>query len=452
VALLGGLLLSALYPAAAAAADPPSVSAFTVTGSPSRTGALTFSLTFSTDVSGLEAADLALAADGLAATGCAIGAPTGGPAAYSIAVSGCSEGTVQLLLAANSVTLAAHPTVTGPPEASPSQVATVDKTAPAVQSFTVNTPTPVSGTSIEYSLQFSEPVSGLTAASFRVFPESSQPWSVGSVSGSDAAYTVTLTGSTATSGTVTLRLRKDAVSDVAGNLGPSAYREAPSVAYTGSVASATIDINGSATSTSDPTLKLALATSGRAGSIKRYELQRRKGTAAWTSVSLPSPTATSVNVAVEPGANYRFRLRAVDSGDNVGDWATTVAAKVSLAQENAASVSYTGAWTRVSLSGASGGSVSHAAAAGRIARLAFSGTSVAYVSTRAPGRGIAEVWLDGQKVETIDLYAASVQKARVTWAATVAAGTHTLEIRVTGTKRPAASGTRVDVDAFLVHP
>ncbi len=199
-------------------------------------------------------------------------------------------------------------------------------------------------------------------------------------------------------------------------------------------------------------IEVSWAPAVSAGSIERYELQRRKGTAAWTSVSLPSPTATSVNVAVEPGANYRFRLRAVDSGDNVGDWATTVAAKVSLAQENAASVSYTGAWTRVSLSGASGGSVSHAAAAGRIARLAFSGTSVAYVSTRAPGRGIAEVWLDGQNVETIDLYAASVQKARVTWAATVATGTHTLEFRVTGTKRPAASGTRVDVDAFLVHP
>lgn len=124
-------------------------------------------------------------------------------------------------------------------------------------------------------------------------------------------------------------------------------------------------------------IEVSWAPAISAGSIKRYELQRRKGTAAWTSVSLPSSTATSVNVAVEPGAN---------------------------------------------------------------------------VSTRGPGRGIAEVWRDGQKVETIDLYAASVQKTRVTWAATVAAGTHTLEIRVTGTKRPAASGTRVDVDAFLVHP
>lgn len=87
-----------------------------------------------------------------------------------------------------------------------------------------------------------------------------------------------------------------------------------------------------------------------------------------------------------------------------------------------------------------------------MARLSFTGSSVALVSTRAANRGIAEIWLDGAKVDTIDLYAASAQKARVVWAAPVAAGKHTLEVRVTGSKRTASSGTRVDVDAFLVHP
>jgi hypothetical protein len=84
--------------------------------------------------------------------------------------------------------------------------------------------------------------------------------------------------------------------------------------------------------------------------------------------------------------------------------------------------------------------------------MAFSGSSVAFVSTRGPGRGIAEVWLNGSKVATVDLYAASIQKARVVWAAGVASGTHQLEVRVTGTRNASATGVRVDVDAFLVHP
>ena len=199
-------------------------------------------------------------------------------------------------------------------------------------------------------------------------------------------------------------------------------------------------------------LRLSWSAAASGTTITRYELQRRKGTNRWVSIGLASPTATGAEAAVQPGAGYRFRLRAVDASGVVGPWATTGAATVSLAQETAGSVAWTGAWTRAALSGASGGYVRHSSASGRVARLSFTGSSVALVSTRAANRGIAEIWLNGAKVDTIDLYAASAQKARVVWAAPVAAGKHTLEVRVTGSKRTASSGTRVDVDAFLVHP
>jgi hypothetical protein len=953
----------------ALASEPPVVTDFSVSGSPSASGTLTFSLAFSAPVSGLERADLSLSGDGSPAAGCSMGDPAGGPSVYSIGVTGCADGTVQLVLAAGSVALAAPPGTVGPVSASVSAVGAVDRTRPAVSSFVAVTAAPITGSTIEYSLTFSEPVAGLTAASFRVFPETaSQPWSVTSVTGAEATYSVTLSRTTTSSGTVTLRLRQNAVADAAGNLGPNPYVEAPAVSYAGpGQATATVTINGGAATTVSPDLKLALSTTGlgsdaqmrfsvdagstwtawqdfaasrdlplaarhpwgtvqvvgqfrdggglstqasasiqygqaqrstmalkasylikaslsysagtvnadqtvdlvnqsdqligwldfsvfarqydklvvstasvqgksvsptytnkanmrvplgfnlrpgetarvrivfvatanantssyqhsrlakadgvmqvsswhpllsdghpvrmpgdgqfsaagdyrlelthpsgikvaapgtlvsststskvytlanareyafavspdfattsattaqgvqvvvyyvagtsgaatarnaavqalekhhqlgaypysrlviahgtrtsvaleysgmifmgrsvmgsaltiahevahqwwygivgndqlrdpwldeafseftstwysgkamptycsnkpvsssiydfpdkltygcdsygdtvykkgavflngirvrmgdtpflnalkaivaenrygivttpivreafvrfaadkaglnaymdqflTAGSsggtdpanapqvsppgrvlfapqalsstvsvrvswapatgalpIDRYELQRKKGTNAWVTVALPTRTATSVDVAVQPGASYRFRVRAVDSGGNVSAWASTGKAKVFLVQENASGVTYSGSWARVALSGASGGYVRHSTAAGAAARLTFTGSSIALVSTRGPGRGIAEVWLDGSRVATVDLYAASVQKARVVWAAAVAAGSHQLEVRVTGTRNAAATAARVDIDALLVHP
>jgi hypothetical protein len=73
------------------------------------------------------------------------------------------------------------------------------------------------------------------------------------------------------------------------------------------------------------------------------------------------------------------------------------------------------------------------------------------VAQRGPDRGRAEVRLDGQLVETVDLYNASAQPRRVAYSAASLDPSveHTLEVRVLGTKRAASTGTRVDADAFV---
>jgi hypothetical protein len=196
-----------------------------------------------------------------------------------------------------------------------------------------------------------------------------------------------------------------------------------------------------------------LAATDAAG-IKSYQLQQKKGTGSWVAVSLPSPTATSVDVSLEPTATYTFRLRATDNANNTSAWVTTAAGKLRRLQEQSTAIAYTGSWTRSALTGASGGYVRHAAVSARIAKLTFSGRSVAFVSTLAKARGVAEIWLDGTKVATVDLYAPSATKKRIAWvsSAPLSTGTHTLEIRVTGTRNAAATSTRVDVDAFLIWP
>jgi len=188
--------------------------------------------------------------------------------------------------------------------------------------------------------------------------------------------------------------------------------------------------------------------------IAAYELQRKKGSGAWTNVALAAPTDTVADVQVKPGAKYRFRVRATDGVGNVGPWTTIGPAKLALLQESAAAVSYGGTWKTASLSGASGGRVRYAGGAGRTATLSFNGTSVAFVSTRSTSRGVAEIRLDGSLVASVDLYSLVTNKAAVVWAppGALSAGAHTLQVRVTGTRSPSSSRTRVDVDAFLVWP
>ncbi len=188
--------------------------------------------------------------------------------------------------------------------------------------------------------------------------------------------------------------------------------------------------------------------------VASYELQRRKGTGAWTAVALATPTSTTADVAVVPGSAYTFRLRASDVEGNVSDWATTTPATLTLVQESDASVAYSGAWKNTLLSGSSGGSVRYAGGAGRSATFSFSGSSAAFVSTRGPGRGIAQVWLDGVFVQNVDLYSATTVKRAVVWApaAALTPGGHTLEVRVTGTRNALSTKSRVDVDAFLRWP
>ena len=76
-------------------------------------------------------------------------------------------------------------------------------------------------------------------------------------------------------------------------------------------------------------------------------------------------------------------------------------------------------------------------------------TDFAWVATTGPDRGKAEVWIDGVKKKTIDLYALERADRQVVYAVSFASpGTHRIEIRPTGTRHVSSTGDRVDVDAF----
>lgn len=113
-------------------------------------------------------------------------------------------------------------------------------------------------------------------------------------------------------------------------------------------------------------------------------------------------------------------------------------------------VSYN-SWGAVVNANASGGTARNTATAGAQTALTFYGRSVTWLSFKGPFQGLAAVFIDGRRVDTVDGYA-----PRATWQASVtydglAVGTHRIRIQVLGRHSAASKGNRVTSDAFQLR-
>jgi glucose/arabinose dehydrogenase len=199
------------------------------------------------------------------------------------------------------------------------------------------------------------------------------------------------------------------------------------------------------------TVPVKLSWSATGSGVVKYELQQSTNGGAYAKVSLPSATATALTRQLTPGNAYQFRVRAQDQAGNWSDWAQGSEFVVNAHQETDGAISYSGSWTQQVVDSAFGGSLAYGGTVRDTALFTFVGRDVAWVAPKGTNRGRAEVWVDGVKVKTVDLYASSTQPRKVVfskeWAS---AGSHTVEVRVLGTKNASSTGTRVDVDAFVV--
>ncbi|MBM9510390.1 beta-galactosidase [Actinacidiphila acididurans] len=119
-------------------------------------------------------------------------------------------------------------------------------------------------------------------------------------------------------------------------------------------------------------------------------------------------------------------------------------------------LSYAGSWSHVGAEqNYTGGDYQHtesfSSTAGDSVTVPFTGTGVKWISNLDGNHGIADVYLDGTKVSTVDLYGATKQNQYVAYRASgLSDGPHTLRIQVTGNRNSAASGTFVTIDAIDV--
>ena len=168
-----------------------------------------FDLTFSEPVVGLLANDLSNVGT---ATTCAFGVPAGSGAAWTVTVTGCSEGTLIVRLRVNGVTdLAGNGNAV-----TNGATVTIDRTAPTVTiNQAIGQPDPTNVSPIDFSAVFSEDVFGFATGDVTV-GGSSGGVKVGTVSGGPTTYGVAVTGMTI-SGTVVASIAAAAATDTAGN-------------------------------------------------------------------------------------------------------------------------------------------------------------------------------------------------------------------------------------------
>ena len=115
--------------------------------------------------------------------------------------------------------------------------------------------------------------------------------------------------------------------------------------------------------------------------------------------------------------------------------------------ENSKAISYKGTWIRAEHDAYRGDAVRQAKRKGQAATFRFTGSQVAWNGPKGPTRGKARVYIDGELVKTVDLYASRFSaRNRIFTKSFAASGAHTLKIVVLGTSgRPV-----VAIDEFLV--
>jgi hypothetical protein len=132
-------------------------------------------------------------------------------------------------------------------------------------------------------------------------------------------------------------------------------------------------------------------------------------------------------------------LKLGNSSSNVDDAATAV--------------TYNGSWSHASNeSGPYAGTNSYSDTTGDTASLSFVGTGVTLRAVTAPSHGMVSVSIDGGAEALVDLYSAARTGDVSVWTSPrLTSGKHTIRVRVTGTKRDAATHDWATVDRFEIR-
>jgi hypothetical protein len=107
-------------------------------------------------------------------------------------------------------------------------------------------------------------------------------------------------------------------------------------------------------------------------------------------------------------------------------------------------------WQQVIQPLAHGGSYVTEHLKGATASFTFRGAAATWYTVMGPSQGIAQVFIDGTLVQTVDQYSPVTQNKVPRNVGGFPWGTHTLTIKVAGAASPAASGTFVSIDALGV--
>src|SRR5882762_2129931 len=181
------------------------------------------------------------------------------------------------------------------------------------------------------------------------------------------------------------------------------------------------------------------------------------------AVAPPSSAAIVDTARENPDTGTQFHvLRHANSSSTSTDTthiSLDLGARTTYSYDDADSaIQYAGAWSHVGpeagyTSGESHQTESFSNTTDDSLTVPFTGTAIRWIASKSGNHGLADVYLDGTNVSTVDTYVSSTVNQQVQWSASgLANGAHTLKIVVTGQKNAASSGFFVPVDAIDVPP
>ncbi|MBX7244979.1 MAG: hypothetical protein K1X53_05745, partial [Candidatus Sumerlaeaceae bacterium] len=197
-ALTGGTVTGAQYSVDTVA---PTVSSINRANTdPTSATTVNFTITFSESVTGVSASNFAVVGSGVTGS---VGTVTGSGTTWNVPVTSVSgNGTIKVNLSANLSTI--KDSVSNPLSVAftTGQSYTIDQVAPTVSSINRTNTSPTNATTVNFTVTFSESVTGVSAANFSLVG-SGVTGSIGTVTGSGTTYNVPVSS---VSGTGTLRL------------------------------------------------------------------------------------------------------------------------------------------------------------------------------------------------------------------------------------------------------
>ena len=206
---------------------------------------------------------------------------------------------------------------------------------------------------------------------------------------------------------------------------------------------------------------------GSTGTASSYEVRHSPNEitniSEWNSAyvvssGIPTPqiadsSESMVVSELEAGNTYYFAVRAVDEASNMGDLSNSPSAEASSStglgirkyDDADPALTYNGSWT--ALGGLSGGyyadTLSFSTSIGNDVEVAFEGARVVLSYTAYTNRGVMDIYIDGNKVNSLNQYN-STRVYQKTWISNALAdGSHTLRL-------VHASGGVVDLDAIEI--
>jgi predicted outer membrane repeat protein len=172
-------------------AAPTVVSTLRANPSPTNAASVSYTVTFSEAVTGVGVVDFSLTLTGV--TGATVTGVSGGPTTYTVAVStGTGSGTLRLDIPDTaSITDTVGSPLSGLPYTA-GESYTIDRAAPTVVSILRADPNPTNADNVDYTVTFSEDVTGVGLSDFSLTISGITDASVTGVSGGPITYTVSI--------------------------------------------------------------------------------------------------------------------------------------------------------------------------------------------------------------------------------------------------------------------